>query len=131
MQQETTVDECVRRSLQRRNRKKGRSSWAKLLTITDGLCFYCGIKLNENNRSRDHVHPRSRGGLGKRYNLVPACLPCNGAKGTKSINVYRQDTIGNEWFHGERMEIERMVDAGAIDREVALEWLDEGPLGES
>lgn len=122
-------DESVRRSLQRRNRGKG-SQWTKLLSITDGLCFYCGIKLTADNRSRDHVHPRARGGAGKRYNLVPACKICNVSKGTKALNVFRKHTIGNEWFHGERMEIERMVDIGAIDRDIALEMLDKGPLEE-
>ena len=122
------TDEAVRRSLQRRARGKRGDQWKKLLVITDGLCFYCGIKLTYENRTRDHVHPRSRGGLGKRYNLVPACFICNGAKGNKSINTYRAQAIGNNWFHGERMEIERMVDIGAIDREIALDMLDAGPL---
>lgn len=123
-------DECVRRSLQRRNRGKRGDQWTKLLAITDGLCFYCGITLTTSNRSKDHVHPRSRGGLGKRYNLVPACKTCNVSKGSKSVNVFRKHTIGNDWFHGERMEIERMVDMGAIDRGIALDMLDTGPLEE-
>lgn len=130
MQQEIKTDECVRRSLQRRLRKRGRNAWQRLLDITDGLCFYCGVNLTPENRTRDHVHPRVHGGVGKRYNLVPACRPCNGAKGPKAINVYRAHTIGNEWFHGERMEIERLVDIGAIDRDVALDMLDSGPLGD-
>lgn len=128
---EIPTNEQVRRSLQRRSRKDGRNSWEKFLEITDGLCFYCGVQLTRANRTRDHVHPRAHGGLGKRYNLVPACAPCNRAKGPKAIDVFRKHTIGNTWFHGERMEIERMVDIGAIDREIALQMLDEGPLGES
>lgn len=124
------TDESVRRSLQRRNRGGRGTQWDKLLAITDGLCFYCGIKLTADNRSRDHVHPRSRGGLGKRYNLVPACKECNVAKGSKSVNIFRRITIGNEWFHGERAEIERMIDIGAISREMGLALLDEGPLGD-
>lgn len=124
------TDESVRRSLQRRNRSKGGNQWQKLLSITDGLCFYCGSRLDVSNRSRDHVHPRSRGGLGKRYNLVPACKPCNESKGNKAVNVFRRATIGNEWFHGERQEIERMIDMGAIDREIGLQLLHDGPLGD-
>lgn len=127
---EIPSDEAVRRSLQRRNRKAKRNQWEKLLATTDGLCFYCGVKLTKANRTRDHVHPRTHGGAGKRFNLVPSCSSCNSAKGAKAINVFRKHTIGNEWFHGERMEIERMVDIGAINRGIALRMLETGPLGD-
>jgi 5-methylcytosine-specific restriction endonuclease McrA len=33
----------------------------------------------------DHVVPRSRGGPGSLSNLVPACGPCNVAKGDRMI----------------------------------------------
>lgn len=127
---ERLSDDLVRRSAQRKNRGKRGDQWAKLLTVTGGHCFYCGEHLTSETRSRDHVHPRSRGGKGKRYNLVPACKPCNVRKSNRSLDDYRRATVGNEWFYGERIEIERMVDIGAIDREVALEMLHSGPLDE-
>lgn len=76
------------------------------------------------------MHPRNLGGKGRRWNIVPACKVCNVAKSDKPINKYRREAVGNEWFYGERYEIERMVDVGAIDRGIALEMLDAGPLGE-
>jgi len=56
------------------------------------LCVYCGVKLDRNNRTQDHVHPRSQGGnkMG-RDNLEPACRHCNWKKGDKSLLMYLFD----------------------------------------
>ena len=53
------------------------------------LCVYCGVKLDRENRTQDHVIPRCRGGnhMG-RDNLEPACKSCNWAKGDKSLLMY-------------------------------------------
>lgn len=44
------------------------------------LCHYCGIK---RAKSWDHIIPKSRGGPYARWNLVPACGPCNAEKAAK------------------------------------------------
>lgn len=49
-------------------------------------CAYCGatgVPLNI-----DHLRPRSRGGSNRISNLVPACVPCNQAKGNTSVEVF-------------------------------------------
>ena len=49
-------------------------------------CAYCdaeGVPLN-----LDHVHPRSRGGSDRVSNLVPACVPCNQAKGSRPVEEF-------------------------------------------
>ena len=50
-----------------------------------GCCAYCGMK-HENDvkihLTIDHVKPKAHGGSSLRTNLVPACLPCNSAKGS-------------------------------------------------
>lgn len=49
-------------------------------------CAYCGatgVPLNI-----DHVHPISRGGSSRISNLVPACAPCNQAKGSTPVDVF-------------------------------------------
>ena len=51
---------------------------ASLYEEHDGRCHYCP----DPAASLDHVVPRSVGGPGLRRNLVPACVPCNGAKGS-------------------------------------------------
>lgn len=44
-------------------------------------CRYCG----DPATTMDHAWPRSRGGDDHPYNLVPACSPCNGRKGQRSL----------------------------------------------
>jgi hypothetical protein len=42
------------------------------------MCAYCGRTfINKNKLSRDHIKPRSRGGLDVWENVVTACKDCN------------------------------------------------------
>jgi hypothetical protein len=43
------------------------------------VCHYCGAPAT----TRDHIVPSSLGGFTRPFNLVPACQPCNTAKGAK------------------------------------------------
>lgn len=49
-------------------------------------CAYCGAK--NVPLQLDHVIPRSRGGSNRVANLVPACAPCNRAKGNAPVEVF-------------------------------------------
>ena len=50
----------------------------QLLFKRDGYhCGYCGLKFHSNQLSRDHIIPRSRGGLDVWHNVVAACKHCN------------------------------------------------------
>lgn len=40
-------------------------------------CAYCGRTFNYTKLSRDHIHPRSRGGKDIWMNVVTACFDCN------------------------------------------------------
>ena len=42
------------------------------------LCHYCRTAVATTS---DHIVPRARGGADAQYNRVPACRPCNQAKG--------------------------------------------------
>lgn len=44
------------------------------------MCAYCGKIFKELHLTRDHVIPRSRGGLDKWTNVVTACEGCNHQK---------------------------------------------------
>ncbi len=44
-------------------------------------CVYCGIRLDLDNATIDHVHPLARGGAHVPGNIVVACAPCNRLKG--------------------------------------------------
>jgi 5-methylcytosine-specific restriction endonuclease McrA len=43
-------------------------------------CQYCGRRVTLASGTRDHVHPRSRGGRDVLANVVTACAPCNQRK---------------------------------------------------
>ena len=49
------------------------------------ICSYCGIELTEENRTKDHIFPRSWGGRGH-GNLVWSCMPCNTLKSDRLVS---------------------------------------------
>lgn len=54
----------------------------------DGKCAYCLSRLTLKTVTRDHVIPRSAGGLDRRNNIVASCEPCNKLKGSTSFEVF-------------------------------------------
>jgi 5-methylcytosine-specific restriction endonuclease McrA len=44
------------------------------------VCGYCGLTFKENSLSRDHIHPRSKGGLDTWMNCISSCKWCNNKK---------------------------------------------------
>lgn len=52
-------------------------------------CAYCGAE--GVPLEVEHVVPRSRGGSNRVANLVPACVPCNQAKGNAPVEVFLAD----------------------------------------
>jgi 5-methylcytosine-specific restriction endonuclease McrA len=56
-------------------------SRAEIFTRWGGWCCYCDAPAEH----LDHVHALSRGGADAAHNLVPACAPCNLAKGAKTL----------------------------------------------
>lgn len=57
----------------------------EVLKITGGLCFYCNVELSPDGFHVDHIVSRSNGGPDHISNYVPACAPCNRAKGSMSF----------------------------------------------
>src|ERR1035437_6774406 len=49
------------------------------------ICRYCGIPLTKENRTLDHILPKSKGGKGF-HNFVSACRACNYLKGNKLVS---------------------------------------------
>ena len=77
-----------KRQSKKRFRRQIYSAWGD-------RCAYCG----EVARSLDHVMPRHNGGLTVMQNLIPACLHCNGNKGSQDWVVwYRKQS----WYSIER-----------------------------
>lgn len=54
----------------------------------DGRCKYCLDPLSYKQATRDHVIPRSAGGLNHRSNTVAACESCNKAKGSMPVDCF-------------------------------------------
>lgn len=75
-------------------------------------CWYCGCEMRKNTtgpgagkhlHTKDHVIPRSRGGVSHRDNLVDACMGCNSRKSNLSVEQFRQKfKLGT--FYGEYIQ---------------------------
>jgi hypothetical protein len=52
----------------------------KLFASCKNLCAYCNGVFKNEDLTREHVHPRSRGGDDDWRNVVSACRGCNGFK---------------------------------------------------
>lgn len=52
----------------------------------DQICAYCGDHFSTSHLTRDHVHPRSKGGRDVWENVVTACGPCNKFKDDRDID---------------------------------------------
>jgi len=50
------------------------------------ICCYCAKQGKDDNMTREHIIPTSKGGLDKWDNVVCACKFCNGKKGNKSLD---------------------------------------------
>ena len=55
-------------------------------------CVYCGTVAATELLSVDHVQPRVKGGDHSGGNVVTACVPCNTAKGARSLVVFLIDS---------------------------------------
>lgn len=64
----------------RQRQAQGRHSleqWMAKLVYYGGQCFYCG---SDQDITRDHAIPLSRGGTDWIANILPACRKCNASK---------------------------------------------------
>ena len=55
-----------------------------LFLAYDLRCCLCAGRFSTRDLTFDHLLPRSRGGSSTWANLVPACVPCNGAKADRT-----------------------------------------------
>lgn len=55
-----------------------------ILARSDFRCHYCRKPLTPDTMTKDHVIPRSRGGLNLKRNTVAACFSCNHSKANRT-----------------------------------------------
>lgn len=51
-------------------------------------CLYCDCRLNESNRTHDHMDPISLGGVNSAANIAPCCHACNSSKGARTFSAF-------------------------------------------
>lgn len=65
-----------------------------------GQCYYCGVVLAPFGTWQvDHMNPLSQGGADTFYNVVAACRACNGSKGKRTVEEFRQAIIQRTLNH--------------------------------
>jgi len=60
----------------------------EILSKTDGRCAYCGVDL-QGKYHKEHVLPKSRGGVNSKRNLVASCERCNMRKHAMTPDEFR------------------------------------------
>ncbi len=98
-----TIDETI---LVSKRRQKVR--FRDFILLAFGYCCaYCSEPLGRNP-TLDHVHPKARGGLTTRDNLIACCFSCNSRKGANDWKKWyrRQDF----WSEGREMTIEEWLE---------------------
>jgi 5-methylcytosine-specific restriction endonuclease McrA len=74
---ESSPDHISRERLKALKLKKTNWWRAKVL---QGLCHYCGKKINPQEITMDHIVPLCRGGRSTKGNVVACCKDCNNDK---------------------------------------------------
>lgn len=62
----------------------------KVLSKSNGHCWYCGIHITPKTMTIDHVIPQSKERNNSISNLVPCCQSCNSKKGNRSMKHFRE-----------------------------------------
>jgi hypothetical protein len=80
----------------------------KILSRTNGFCFYCDKELDPFDWQIDHVWPYRMGGTHDLINLVPACKDCNEGKWAHLPTTYllKKWALGGTFTKHERNFIE-------------------------
>lgn len=58
------------------------------------VCAYCGkLFANHYHLSRDHIHPKFKGGENTWMNVVTSCKSCNSEKGHKTLKEFGKELL--------------------------------------
>jgi hypothetical protein len=59
-------------------------------------CWYCGKEMEPSKLTKDHVFPRSKGGVNEMDNIIMVCKTCNSSKGNMDLFEWYA-TVRKEW----------------------------------
>lgn len=71
---------------------------------TEGRCAYCGCRPKRDQRTRDHIVPKVKGGRTTRDNLIACCMRCNQNKADFDLEDFRHFYFDGELFFIEWLE---------------------------
>lgn len=77
-----------------------REEKTEILKITNRKCAHCGISLDEDTMTVEHVFPLNKGGDNSKYNIVALCPKCNNAKSNFIYDMSYYVYIGREYIAG-------------------------------
>lgn len=61
----------------------------KKFFLRNDKCCYCGRNLNNMQRTREHILPKSKGGTDSLKNLRPCCFECNQLKSDLELRQFK------------------------------------------
>lgn len=73
--------------------KSSKKSWKRFgnkIETSKHECFYCGVTLNDWNRTVDHIVPKSKGGILSNDNKVWCCKRCNQFKADTDVFQFKE-----------------------------------------
>ena len=79
-----------KRILHAKNAEKGMYKKAYIYAREGEKCFYCEDYIPLKYMTKDHLHPRSKGGKDNLENLVLCCAECNKSKGSLTITDFME-----------------------------------------
>lgn len=82
----TALDRLLSRRPKKNKPSRSQKHRRRLLAAYP-FCHYCGLGLDMDTSTIDHVMPRSRGGTWHKGNLVLACAMCNRRKGCEMPEI--------------------------------------------
>lgn len=65
-----------------------------IIETVEFQCYYCRGLLNDRNRTRDHIWPKSKGGKLSKENKVFACRVCNRNKADLTLDEWLEKLRG-------------------------------------
>lgn len=90
-------------------------------------CAYCGCKLTLRSCTKDHVVPRSKGGLDNLLNVVACCKTCNANKADKTMSEaglqLRDDIELRQLTDDEKLSVLLKMGADGVERKAWIGFL--------